>query len=122
LDSIKLFPFNANVIPDFQRGKYLGYISCDDIFNEFSKYPLFSENGAFDDSNKGLHYSMTEISQIVESNNGKIYGTFINAIKDDSVEITLKISNENLSSIDETFEDTVMWWSINIMTTRKKNC
>ncbi|MNX95696.1 hypothetical protein D3C86_1279810 [compost metagenome] len=52
----------------------------------------------------GLHYSMTEISQIVESNNAKIYGTFISAIKEDSIEITLKISNENLSSIDETFE------------------
>ncbi|WP_374442121.1 CBS domain-containing protein [Epilithonimonas sp.] len=107
LDSIKLFyTFNANVIPVISKEeKYLGYISCDDIFNEFSKYPLFSENGAIlTIQTTGLHYSMTEISQIVESNNGKIYGTFINAIKEDSIEITLKISNENLSSIDETFE------------------
>ena len=107
LDSIKLFhTFNANVVAVISKEeKYLGYISCDDIFNEFSKYPLFSENGAIlTIQTTGLHYSMTEISQIVESNNGKIYGTFINAIKDDSVEITLKISNENLSSIDETFE------------------
>lgn len=107
LDSIKLFhTFNANVVAVISKEeKYLGYISCDDIFSEFSKYPLFSENGAIlTIQTTGLHYSMTEISQIVESNNGKIYGTFINAIKEDSVEITLKISNENLSSIDETFE------------------
>jgi len=107
LDSIKLFhTFNANVIPVISKEeKYLGYISCDDIFNEFSKYPLFSENGAIlTIQTNGLHYSMTEITQIVESNNAKIYGTFISAIKEDSIEITLKISNENLSSIDETFE------------------
>ncbi len=107
LDSIKLFhTFNANVIPVISKEeKYLGYISCDDIFNEFSKYPLFSENGAIlTIQTNGLHYSMTEISQIIESNNAKIYGLFINSIKEDSIEIALKISNENLSSIDETFE------------------
>lgn len=107
LDSIKLFhTFNANVIPVISKEeKYLGYISCDDIFNEFSKYPLFSENGAIlTVQTSGTHYSMTEISQIVESNNAKIYGMFINSIKEDAIEITLKISNENLSSIDETFE------------------
>ena len=26
--------------------KYQGYLSCDDVFCEFAKYPLFSENGA----------------------------------------------------------------------------
>ena len=43
LDSIKLFhTFNANVVAVISKEeKYLGYISCDDIFNEFSKYPLF---------------------------------------------------------------------------------
>ena len=107
LDSIKLFhTFSANVVPVISKDeKYLGYISCDDIFNEFSKYPLFSENGAIlTVKTTGLHYSMTEISQIIESNNAKIYGMFINAIKEDGIEITLKISNEILSSIDETFE------------------
>ena len=107
MDSIKLFhTFNSNVIPVISKEeKYLGYISCDDIFNEFSKYPLFSENGAIlTVQTSGLHYSMSEISQIVESNNAKIYAIFISSVKEDSVEITLKISNENLSSIDETFE------------------
>ena len=48
LDSIKLFyTFNSNVVPVVSKSeKYLGYISCDDIFCEFSKYPLFSESGA----------------------------------------------------------------------------
>ncbi|MGC4128629.1 MAG: CBS domain-containing protein [Bergeyella sp.] len=107
LDSIKLFhTFNANVIPVINKEEqYLGYLSCDDIFNEFSKYPLFSENGALltVQTNSG-YYSFTEISKIVESNNAKIYGSFISAIQEDGIQITLKISTENLSSIDETFE------------------
>ncbi len=107
LDSIKLFHiFNANVIPVINKEeKYLGYLSCDDIFSEFSKYPLFSENGALlTVQTNSAHYSFTEIAKIVESNNAKIYGCFISSVQENSIQITLKISNENLSSIDETFE------------------
>ena len=107
LDSIKLFhTFSTNVVPVITKAeKYVGYLSCDDIFNEFSKYPLFSENGAvLIIQSSGRHYSMTEVCKIVETNNGKMYGCFINLIGEDFIQITLKISSENLSSIDETFE------------------
>lgn len=107
LDSIKLFhTFNSNVVPVINKQeKYLGYLSSDDIFNELSKYPLVSENGALlvvqvNEKN----YSMTEICKIVESNNAKIYGCYISAIIEDDIRVTLKISSENLTSIDETFE------------------
>ena len=107
LDSIKLFhTFNCNVVPVISKNeKYLGYLSCDDIFNEFSKYPLFSENGAIMIvQTNGRHYSMTEVARIVESNNGKIYGCFINLITEDYIQITLKFHSDNTSSIAETFE------------------
>lgn len=107
LDTIKLFHiFNSNVVPVIDvEEKYLGYISCDDIFSEFSKYPLFSENGAvIIVQTNSRHYSLTEVCKIVESNNGKIYGCFISHIDEDFVHITLKMSSDNLSSIDETFE------------------
>ncbi|MCQ4035911.1 CBS domain-containing protein [Kaistella montana] len=107
LDSIKLFhTFNSNIVPVITKEeKYVGYLSSDDIFCEFSKYPLFSENGAIMTiQTNGKHYSMTEVCKIVETNNGKVYGSFINLISDDFIQITLKISSENLSSIDETFE------------------
>ena len=107
LDSIKLFhTFNSNVVPIINKlEKYQGYLSCDDVFCEFAKYPLFSENGALlvVQINK-RSYSMTDVCKIVESNNGKIYGCYISAFVEDDVQITLKISSENLSSIDETFE------------------
>lgn len=107
LDSIKLFhTFNANVVPVISVAeKYLGYLSCDDIFNEFSKYPLFSENGAvMVVQTSGRHYSLSEVCRIVESNNGKIYGCFISSVSEDFIQITLKFNAENTSSIDETFE------------------
>lgn len=107
LDSINLFhTFNSNVVPVISRAeKYVGYLSCDDIFSEFSKYPLFSENGAIiivQTSDK--HYSFTEICKIVESNNSRLFGCYINLMGEDFTQITLKISSDNLTSIQETFE------------------
>lgn len=107
LDSINLFhTYNSNVVPVISKAeKYVGYLSCDDIFNEFSKYPLFSENGAImivQTSDK--HYSFTEICKIVESNNSKLFGCYINSMTEDFTQITLKISSDNLTSIQETFE------------------
>lgn len=107
LDSIKLFhTFSSNVVPVISKAeKYVGYLSCDDIFNEFSKYPLFSENGAIMIvQTSDRTYSFTEVSKIVESNNGKIFGSYINMITDDFTQITLKITTDNLVSIQETFE------------------
>lgn len=107
MDSIRLFyTFNANVIPVINKNeKYLGYISCEDIFQDLSKYPLFSESGAILTVEvPSRKYSMTEIANIVESNNSKFYGAFISFMSDDAIHVTIKISNENLSSIDETFD------------------
>lgn len=107
LDTVKLFhTFNTNIIPVINLNeKYLGYISCDDIFSEFSKYPIFSESGAtLTVQTNSKYYSMVEVAKIIESNNAKLYGCFISAIKEDNIELTLKISHDNLSSIDETFE------------------
>lgn len=107
LDSIKLFhTFNTNIIPIItKQEKYRGYFSCDDVFSEFAKYPLFSETGALLVVQiHSKNYSMTDVCKIVESNNAKIYGCYISSFVDEDVQITLKISSENLSSIDETFE------------------
>lgn len=107
LDTIKLFhTFTSNVVPIINKmEKYEGYLSSDDLFSEFAKYPLFSENGVLlvVQINK-KSYSMTDVCKIIESNNAKVYGCYISAFEGDDVQISLKISSENLSSIDETFE------------------
>ncbi|MCA6067060.1 CBS domain-containing protein [Chryseobacterium sp. RG1] len=107
MDSIRLFhTFNTNVVPVINKNeKYLGYISCDDIFQDLSKYPLFSEMGAIlTIETPARKYSMTEIANIIESNNSKFYGGFISFMSDEVIHVTIKISNENLASIDATFD------------------
>jgi len=107
MDSIRLFhTFNTNVIPVINKNeKYLGYIDCDDVFQDLSKYPLFSEMGAIlTIETPARKYSMTEIANIIESNNSKFYGGFISFMSDEVIRVTIKISNENLASIDATFD------------------
>ena len=84
--------------------KYLGYYELNDIIGLFNETPFFSENGAVLIIEKGLpDYSFSEISQIVESNDGKLYGAFISKIENDVAQITLKIGNVGLSEIMQTF-------------------
>lgn len=107
MDSIRLFhTFNANVVPVINKNeKYQGYITSEDIFQDLSRYPLFSESGAIlTIETPARKYSMTEIANIVESNNSKFYGGFISFISDEVIHVAIKISNENLSSIDSTFD------------------
>jgi hypothetical protein len=64
--------------------KYLGYITCEDIFQDLSLLPLFSETGAIlTIETPARKYSMTEIANIVESNNSKFYGGFISFMSDE---------------------------------------
>lgn len=106
LDTINIFhTFNTNVVPVISKlEKYEGYLSCDDIFNEFSKYPLFSETGAILILQiQGMHYSMAEITKIIETNNSKVYGCYVNQMTEDNTQITVKMSTANLNAVGETF-------------------
>lgn len=107
LESLPVFhTYNTSVVPIISREeRYEGYVECRDVFAELSRYPLFSEAGAvLTLQTPAAHWSMSEISQIVEGSNGRIHGVFISRINTDSIEITLKISSGGLSSIEETFE------------------
>ena len=53
---------------------------------------------------KGIKdYSFSEIAQIVESNNTKLIGGFITDMKNDVVQVTIKIGSSNLNEITQTF-------------------
>lgn len=106
-DSLKIFhTFDANVIPVISRSEqFLGYLDCADIFAEFTRYPLFSEPGALlTVQTPHAAYSLTEVAKIVEGNNAKLYGSMVTALQEDTVQITLKFSTENLTGVGETFE------------------
>ena len=48
-------------------------------------------------------FSMSQVAQIIESNNAKILGLFISNIVGNKVEITVKISQSGLNDIIQTF-------------------
>ncbi|OYX28645.1 MAG: acetoin utilization protein acuB [Flavobacteriales bacterium 32-35-8] len=106
LDVLEAFARNsANIMPVLdEKNKYLGYYELNDIISLFGDSPFFTAPGGILVIEKGINdYSFSEISQIVESNNGKILGAFVSKIKDDMVQITIKVGNVGLSSIIQTF-------------------
>ncbi len=106
LDVLEAFAQNStNIMPILsQENTYLGYYELNDIINLFNETPFFSEAGGILIVEKGINdYSFSEISQIVESNNGKVLGAFISKIENDLVQITIKIGNSGLNDIMQTF-------------------
>ncbi|WP_034042937.1 CBS domain-containing protein [Wocania ichthyoenteri] len=106
LDVLEAFAKNsANIMPVLDtRNVYLGYYELNDVISLFNETPFFFEAGGILVIEKGLlDYSFSEISQIVESNNGKLLGAFVSKIKNDVVQITLKIGNSSLNDIIQTF-------------------
>ncbi|MCF7559222.1 acetoin utilization protein acuB [Sabulilitoribacter multivorans] len=106
LDVLEAFAVNStNVMPVLnERNKYLGYYELNDVISLFSESPFFSEAGGILVVEKGINdYSFSEISQIVESNDGKLLGAFVSKMNTDLVQITLKIGHTGLNEIIQTF-------------------
>jgi len=107
LEAIQMMYTNqTNVLPIInEQSKYLGIITESDIIKIFANFPFVSSQGIsmlVSITEKDL--SMTSISNIIESNNGKILGMMIVGNKEDSVYVLLKFSSSNLLTIGETFE------------------
>ncbi|GAA4279854.1 CBS domain-containing protein [Gaetbulibacter aestuarii] len=106
LDVLEAFAVNnANIMPVLNANSdYLGYYELNDIIGLFNESPFFSEAGGIIVVEKGINdYSFSEISQIVESNDGKLLGAFISSMNTDLVQITLKIGQAGLTDIIQTF-------------------
>ncbi|WP_055443729.1 CBS domain-containing protein [Lacinutrix himadriensis] len=106
LDTLEAFAQNStNIMPVLSKSNtYLGYYELKDVIGLFNDTPFFSEAGGILIVEKGLNdYSFSEISQIVESNDGKLLGAFISKMENDVVQITLKVGNTGLNDIMQTF-------------------
>ncbi|WP_452221850.1 CBS domain-containing protein [Lacinutrix salivirga] len=106
LDILEAFAQNSsNVMPVLsEHNAYLGYFELNDIITLFNETPFFAEAGGILVVEKGLaDYSFSEISQIVESNDGKLFGAFISKIENDIAQITLKVGNTSLNDIMQSF-------------------
>jgi predicted transcriptional regulator len=106
LDILETFAVNStNIMPVLNvQNQYLGYYELNDVISLFNETPFFAEAGGILVVEKGINdYSFSEISQIVESNDGKLLGAFISKMNTDLVQVTLKIGNTGLNEIIQTF-------------------
>lgn len=106
LDILEIFAQNdANILPVLnEKNQYLGYYELNDVISLFKTTPFFSEHGGLLIVEKGYNdYSFSEVSQIIESNNAKLLGVFISRIKNDMVQLTIKIGHSGLNDIIQSF-------------------
>ncbi len=106
LDVLEAFAqHSTNIMPVLNdKNDYIGYYELSDIISLFSETPFFSEPGGILIVEKGLNdFSFSEVSQIVESNDGKLLGCFVSKMKNDVAQITLKIGNTGLNDIIQSF-------------------
>ena len=106
LDVLEVFARNeANLLPVLDDDSYvMGYYDLTDLVGLFIDIPFFTEPGGILVIAKGKKdYSFSEIAQIVESNNTKLLGAFMTDARNDLVQITLKISAENMNEVVQTF-------------------
>jgi len=96
-----------SVIPVLdKRNNYLGLITINDLVEHFADLSALKHPGGILILEVNQNdYSMSEISQIVESNDAKILSMYISSSESTTMmEVTLKINRTDLSSIIKTFE------------------
>jgi len=106
LDVLEVFAKNhTNTVPVIDENNiYIGYYEMEDIMKFFQETPFLKEQGGIIIVQKGLlDYSMGQVAQIVESNNGKILGCFVSEADLENVQITVKIGLGPMNEIIQTF-------------------
>lgn len=105
LKHFSLFKLTALPVLDRQE-QYLGVISSQDLLQLLAQSTGVKEIGSVlvleMDAN---NYALSQIAQIVESNQAKILNLFVNSETDSTkIQVSLKINQQNLSAIIRTFE------------------
>ena len=106
LDVLEIFAKNhTNLIPVLDdNNAYVGYYEIEDIMKFFHETPFLKEPGTILIVKKAVvEYSMSQITQIVESNNGQLLGLFVSDLNVQNVEVTLKLSIGAINEIIQTF-------------------
>lgn len=106
LDLLEVFARNhTSVVPVLdEKNSYIGYYDITDVVKFFHETPFLKEMGGIIIVEKNINdYSMSQIAQIVESNNGKLLGLFVSNVELDQVQITIKITLGAMNEIIQTF-------------------
>lgn len=105
-DLLEIFSVNeANIIPVLNKtSNYIGYYELADILQLFSKTPFLQEIGnMLIISKHKKDYSLSEVAQIVESNDAKLYGVIVSGYKNEDVVLTVKLYSDNINDVIHTF-------------------
>ncbi|MES2746842.1 MAG: CBS domain-containing protein [Bacteroidota bacterium] len=106
LDVLEVFAKNhTNIVPVLDENNlYLGYYELEDIVKFFHETPFLKEQGGIIVVQKNIaDYSMSQITQIVESNNGKLLGLFVSEADIEKIQITIKIAMGGMNDIIQSF-------------------
>lgn len=103
IDALRILGINDSntvfVIND--KNQYLGYVTQYDVMSRLSSTPFFNEIGGVIVVKKSIkEYAISEIAQIVESENAKILGVVLSDFVGDEVVITIKIDRVRLGTIE----------------------
>ncbi len=99
--------FKLSVIPVIDNDKlYIGSISTKDLLAFFVKFAGVNEYGGLIVLEMNINdYVLTEIAQIVESNDAKIVNLYVSYTEDSSlINVIIKLNTTELSSVIQTFE------------------
>jgi predicted transcriptional regulator len=106
LELLKIFADNnTNIIPVLNTDKnYIGYYDLCDVLDVFSTSPFMLEESEILIVEKLENdYSMSEVTQIIETNGGKLLGLYISDKHDGFVQVTLKVVSDEINEMMHTF-------------------
>lgn len=106
LDVLENFAHNqTSIMPVLdENNKYLGYYEIADVIRFFNETTFLKEPGGIIIVEKKINeYSFSQISQIIEGNNGRLLGLFISDSTNEIVQLTIKIAAGGINEIIQTF-------------------
>ena len=106
LDVLEVFARNnTNIVPILdENNMYVGYYEITDVIKFLNETPFLKETGGIIVVEKPVaDYSMSQITQIVESNNGKLLGVFVSEANAEKVQITIKTTLGGMNEIIQSF-------------------
>ncbi len=101
LDAIPLMSeFHSNIVPIIdEEGTFMGSLMARDVLDELAMFPVFREPCVLLIlSGTNLNFSLSEITQIVEAENVKIFALQISRIAETEIEVMIKISLRNVQN------------------------
>lgn len=105
-DVLQIFSENGtNLVPVLNmQNQYVGFYELNDCIKILSETPFLNEEGSTVIVEKAMNtYSISEVSQIIESNNSKILGLFISNFIDGMVQLSIKMNTTDMNGVLQTF-------------------